>query len=229
MDGYNYEVARIEYIRHSKEPLRAVGEQSGNQHQSFFGYSRLLDISEPCPFCGYIEPWKEISHEHDKIKELSPEHFPIVFEEWEEADKWALNYIKNIADNNIEHNKEEALNNFKLANAETAELRHLKESIPERTEYIALKDKLFEIRTSLPKLRGKNKRSAKKLFEETENSLKAAEKALSERNQDIDMRICKASASAEKALCELHGYQKEPSVYMKSHSKAYILRPDIRE
>ena len=105
------EIRRIESCRRTKIGLVDTQQTRTMIELGHWYDSIITDFETPCPQCSNIEPW-QVSYDlapkisKHKISELNDDNFPIVFKDFDCADRWAKDYISRFVEELEEKRKD---------------------------------------------------------------------------------------------------------------------------
>lgn len=184
-NAIEHEIERIESCKTNKTILTSTEFKKSMISPGYFCTSSISGFNWPCPICNTTEPWQTLNSSN-KIENLCPENFPIVFTKIEDANTWAYDYVFKTINYIHEKHKDNAL----VKQATIATLKEQREidkleetlnSIPELQEKQLLKDHLKECQTRKSQLGILDLKRQK----ETKTQIKANELKLSDISQII--------------------------------------------
>ncbi len=89
------EIKRIESCKYSKTILASHIKKSNTIALGHYYSSAINGFDKPCPNCINLEPWQSSKIGKLSFKDLTTENYPRIFRQYEDAEKWAIEYNKN--------------------------------------------------------------------------------------------------------------------------------------
>lgn len=191
------EIRRIQMCKTRKKTLFWKKDESSMISPGHFCTTLLEGIEYSCPFCSNVEPWKPVKGALFSMDSIAEENFPVVFNDAESAEAWAIEIVRNQIDENEVHrnNKDEC----EKAQVEAVRLYYkikeykmLLDAIPElkqKKEFERLKENLEKQSEKIGLLDFKRKKQYSNELKEIDSKIRVVTEIIREKQRDLNDKI----------------------------------------
>lgn len=232
------EIQRIESCKNYILPLSKKEKKSSMIYPGCFCESKIIGFEASCPYCGNIEPWqtdnkaliKYIRNDRDR---LFLDNYPHVFKKAEEAEKWAIDYIKNIikeinekrnSSENIKKNEDDAKDSIMRIKNWESQLS----DIPELAVRTTIKTQLNELRTLYDEigiLNIKDKITVRKRIKILETKLRDVNLIIKNKSEPINTNISKEKLLLRYSQAVAFGCEENVCNIKMNNTYVYLFNP----
>ncbi len=188
-NAINEEIGRIVSCYYLKKPLVGKHKGSGMIAPGHFCTSSFSGYASCCPSCLSVEPWQSPSSKKS-MDDLAKKHFPVVFRDANEAEKWAFDQVRELIAQ-IEAKREDPLE-VEQAISKVREVKgqllvwlYEMNNCPEQKEY----DKLSEELAVAKKQKASLGLFDFKLKKSVKEKIKLLEPIVKRRKEELDKKV----------------------------------------
>lgn len=211
-------IRQIEICRRDRVPMASRAHR--NDQKGFYKSQETLvqGVNDLCPNCFGAEPWMPERFSAKKLEQLQDENFPVLFDDDENAHRWALEWVTYIARQNGEARKNPeavaaALEEVTQLKTALAELETQRRGLPhwqKKAELEAQREALLARQYDIGILDIKGRIAFQKDMERVDYALKKTDEKIIEDCKPLNRSRTELRIRLQRALMLAYGCEETP-------------------